>query len=112
MEDKFEEVLQIIGDDALQRTIELLDYAVIRLDSLLDQEFPDAEREDAEKALRTIIRSVREAADKFELGMADEDFWSAWDDTDEDDEDDLDYEIEDDLDDPDPPYWGGSNEQN
>lgn len=105
MEDKFEEVLQIIGEDALQRTVELLDYAVIRLDSLLDQEFPDAEREDAEKALRTIIRSVREAADKFELGMADEDFWDAWEDRDEDDDldDDLDH---------DPPYWGGSNEQN
>lgn len=101
MEDKFEEVLQIIGEDALQRTVELLDYAVIRLDSLLDQEFPDAEREDAEKALRTIIRSVREAADKFELGMTDEDFWSTWENRDEDDN----------LDD-DTPYWGGSNEQN
>ena len=103
MENSFEEVLEIIREDSLQRTVELVDYAVIRLDSLLDQEFPDASREDAEKALRTIIRAVREAVDKFELGMSDEDFWDQWKDSEDEDDDDFDD---------DPPYWGGSNEQN
>lgn len=100
MEDNFQIVLDAVGQDALNRTSELIDYAVIRLDSLLDQEFPDASKEDAEAALRTIIRSVREAVDKFELGMADERFWDAWDDDHDEDKDE------------DTPYWGGSNEHN
>lgn len=100
MEDKFKIVLDAVGQDALNRTIELIDYAVIRLDSLLDQEFPDADKEDAEAALRTIIRSVREAVDKFELGMADESFWDTWEENHDDDDDE------------DTPYWGGSHENN
>ena len=99
-EDKFAQILDMVSQDALQRTAELLDYAVIRLDSLLDTEYPDADRQDAEAAIRSIIRSVREAVDKLELGISEEDFWAAWDDIGDDDEDD------------DPPYWGGSNEQN
>lgn len=100
-EDKFAEILDLVSQDALQRTAELVDYAVIRLEGLLDEEYPNATQQDAEAAVRTIIRSVRAAVDKFELALSEEDFWNAWNDKDRDDDEDDD-----------PPYWGGSNEFN
>jgi len=112
--DKFEEIKALVSQDGLQRTNELLDYGVIRLEHLLDTELPGATKEEAEETLRTFLRGVREAADKFELAISEDGFWDQWDDDDheDDDEDDV-YDLGSlDDDEDDRPYWGGSNETN
>ena len=113
--DKFEEIKELVSQDGLQRTNELLDYGVIRLESLLDNELPGATKEEAEATLRTFLRGVREAADRFELAISEDDFWDQWEDKHDDEDDDEDdvYDLGSfDDDEDDRPYWGGSNECN
>jgi hypothetical protein len=99
--DDIQEMLQAVHESIANRTFEMIDYAMIRLEDDLLR----LGKEAAEDTFRTIVRALREQADAFESRIINnEEFWAefaeAQTELDEDDEDD------------DLPYWGGSNEHN
>jgi len=99
--DDIHEMLRAVHEGIANRTFEMIDYAIIRLEEDLLRLGKDV----AEDTFRTIVRAVREQADDFESRIINnEEFWAefaeAQAELDEDDEDD------------DLPYWGGSNEHN
>jgi len=93
-----EDMLKAVHDSIANRTFEMIDYAMIRLEDDLLR----LGRTVAEDTYRTIVRALREQADDFEVRIINnEEFWAEF----EEAQGDLDE-------DDDPPYWGGSNEQN
>ena len=98
--DEIQEVLHAIHEGVANRTFEMIDYAMIRLEDDLLRLGKDV----AEDTYRTIVRALREQADAFESRIINnEGFWAEFAEAQEE----LDDEDDDDL-----PYWGGSNEQN
>jgi hypothetical protein len=97
--DDIQEELQMVYDVTMARTFEVIDYTAM----VARQQLFQYGKQVAIEAYRSIVRAVREQADSFESEVInDDEFWDGFEnspDQDEDEDDDL-------------PYWGGSNEWN